>query len=165
MFKKNCWLIWYMVIQNEDCNALKYYGPKVSGTKVLSGWGTNFLVSSPLELVTYNRVCSLLIFQISWFSMMFSFFPWLSWSLILICHQPTWDIHVAPGTAWDNCAHYSWTRNLSQALTTGLPAKFSWFQLHRQAGNHYVSAINVHISRSNVPGVYSFLSCLLFILK
>ena len=47
--------------------------------------------------------------------------------------------HMPPtylGHAWDNCGiceHLSPTHNLSQALTTGLPAKLSWVQLRRQA--------------------------------
>ena len=44
----------------------------------------------------------------------------------VICRRPTWDI--AAGTAWDNCVkceHLSPTHNLSQALTTDLPAKLS----------------------------------------
>ena len=47
---------------------------------------------------------------------------WLS--LVLICRRPTWDI--AAGTAWDNCGiceHLSPAHNLTQALTTDLPAK------------------------------------------
>ena len=79
-------------------------------------------------------------------------------SLVLICRRPTGGI--AAGTAWDNCnicAHLSPTHNLSQALTTGLPAKLelsSTSQASRRSmpGTDYGSAINDHRYRSVVPG-------------
>ena len=72
--------------------------------------------------------------------------------------------HMPPtylGTAWGNCGIHSRihcgicerlspTHNLSQALTTGLPAKLSWVQRWSMPGANYVSAINVH--RCFVPG-------------
>ena len=73
--------------------------------------------------------------------------------------MPPTYLDMATGTAWDNCGiceHLSPTHNLSQALTPGLPAKLSSVQLQAsrrsmpRADN--VSAINVHIWGSVVPG-------------